>query len=54
MMMRYTFQLPGVAIRIETAVRKALASGLRTGDIARKGEKICRTQEMGSAVIANL
>lgn len=54
MMMRYTFQLPEVAIRIETAVRKALASGLRTGDIARKGEKICGTQEMGSAVIANL
>ncbi len=54
MMMRYTFQLTEVANRIETAVRKALASGLRTGDIAREGEKICGTTEMGAAVIANL
>jgi 3-isopropylmalate dehydrogenase len=54
MMMRYTFSLPDVATRIETAVRKTLASGLRTGDIARKGEAVCGTKAMGDAVVANL
>ena len=54
MMMRYTFKLADVATRVEVAVRKALASGLRTGDIAKKGEKICSTSEMGAAVAANM
>ena len=54
MMMRYTFQLPNVATRIENAVRKTLASGLRTGDIAKKGENICGTEAMGAAVVSNM
>ena len=54
MMMRYTFQLPDVAARIENAVRKTLASGLRTSDIAKKSESICSTQAMGAAVVANM
>ena len=54
MMMRYTFQLPDVATRIDNAVRKTLASGLRTGDIAKKGESVCSTQAMGAAVVANM
>ena len=54
MMMRYTFNLADVANRVENAVRKTLASGLRTSDIANKGEKICSTREMGSAVVANM
>jgi 3-isopropylmalate dehydrogenase len=54
MMLRYTFDLVDVAARVEGAVRKALASGLRTGDIARKGEKISSTGEMGAAVVANM
>ncbi|MBL8524140.1 MAG: 3-isopropylmalate dehydrogenase [Betaproteobacteria bacterium] len=54
MMMRYTFNLPEAATRIENAVRKTLGSGLRTGDIARKGEKVCTTTAMGDAVVANL
>lgn len=54
MMMRYTFNLADVALRIETAVRKTLAGGLRTGDIARKGEAVCGTKAMGDAVVANL
>ena len=54
MMMRYTFQLPDVATRIENAVRKTLASGLRTSDIAKKGESVCSTQAMGAAVVANM
>ena len=54
MMMRYTFNQAETAARIEGAVRKALASGLRTADIAIKGEKICSTGDMGSAVVAHM
>jgi 3-isopropylmalate dehydrogenase len=54
MMLRYTFQMSEAAERVERAVRKALASGLRTGDIARKGERVCGTKEMGDAVVASL
>ena len=54
MMMRYTFLLPDVATRIENAVRKSLASGLRTSDIAKKGESVCSTLAMGAAVVANM
>ncbi len=51
MMFRYTFDRPDIAARIEKAVRKALASGLRTGDIAAKGEKPVTTAQMGTAVV---
>ena len=54
MMLRYTFKLVEVASRIETAVRKSLANGLRTADIAKNGERICGTKEMGDAVVAQL
>ena len=54
MMFRYTFGLADVAARIEGAVRKALASGLRTADIAAKGTKPCSTAEMGTAVLKAL
>ena len=54
MMLRYTFNLSDVAARVEGAVRKTLGSGLRTGDIAIKGEKICSTSQMGAAVVSNM
>ena len=54
MMFRYTFGLADVAARVEGAVRKALASGLRTADIAAKGAKPCTTAEMGTAVLKAL
>jgi 3-isopropylmalate dehydrogenase len=54
MMLKYTFNLPDAAARVENAVRKALASGLRTGDIAMKGERVCSTNEMGDGVVAAL
>jgi 3-isopropylmalate dehydrogenase len=54
MMFRYTFGLPDVAGRIEAAVRQALASGLRTADIAGRGTKPCSTAEMGTAVLKAL
>jgi 3-isopropylmalate dehydrogenase len=50
MMFRYTFGKAEVAARIEKAVRAALASGLRTADIAAKGLKPATTAEMGTAV----
>ena len=54
MMLRYTFGHADVATRVEGAVRKALGSGLRTGDIAGPGDKFCSTSEMGAAVVSNL
>ena len=54
MMFRYTFAVPGVASRIEDAVRRALASGLRTADIAPSGMRACGTTDMGDAVVAFL
>jgi len=52
MMFRYTFALPDVAARIEAAVRRVLALGLRTGDIALPGDKVIGTRAMGDAVVA--
>ncbi len=54
MMFRYTFGKPEVAARIEGAVRKVLAQGHRTGDIALPGEKVVGTRAMGDAVVAAL
>ncbi len=54
MMMRYTFNRNDLADRIEGAVRKVLASGKRTGDIAQFGEPIIGTIEMGDAIVGAL
>ena len=54
MMLRYTFGRNDDAARIEKAVRKALAKGLRTSDIAKPGEAKIGTSEMGNAVVAAL
>jgi len=54
MMFRYTFQRADIAARIEKAVRAALASGLRTADIAGTKSKPVTTTEMGSAVVKAL
>jgi 3-isopropylmalate dehydrogenase len=51
MMFRYTFALPGIAERIEVAVRQALRKGHRTADIALPGEKVIGTNAMGEAVV---
>ena len=50
MMFRYTFGKADIAARIEKAVRAALASGLRTADIATAGIKPSATTVMGTAV----
>ncbi len=54
MMMRYTFADEGTATRIETAVKKVLASGLRTGDIYEQGTEKVSCSAMGDAVVAAL
>lgn len=50
MMLRYTFGLLAEAEAIETAVKGALAQGLRTPDLYTGGETLTGTREMGQAV----
>jgi len=54
MALRYSFNLQDVADRIDGAVAKILASGLRTKDIASEGATVVSTGEMGDAIIAEL
>jgi 3-isopropylmalate dehydrogenase len=54
MMLRYSLAQPEAADRIESAVRRVLAAGLRTGDIWSEGTRRVGTQEMGDAVVAAL
>ena len=50
MMLRYTFNLGKEADAIENAVKKVLADGVRTGDIAKPGEKVYGTKETGKLI----
>lgn len=54
MMLRYTFNEDAAAGRIEGAVKKVLADGLRTSDIFQPGTTRVGTRQMGDAVIAAL
>jgi len=54
MLLRYSLGQLDAAAAIEAAVSTVLDSGLRTGDIARAGEAVCGTTEMGDAVLAAL
>ena len=54
MMLRYTFGLEADALRVESAVKKVLAQGYRTGDIYEPGTNKVGTKVMGDAVIAAL
>ncbi len=54
MMLRYSFDEPEMAGRIEAAVDKALKSGLRTADIASAQTQTVSTSVMGDAVVAAL
>jgi 3-isopropylmalate dehydrogenase len=54
MMLRFSLNLPSAADRIEQAVQKVLASGLRTADIYSEGTKRVGTVEMGNAVVEAL
>ncbi len=54
MMFRYTFADGAVADRIDGAVRKVIAQGLRTGDIWTEGCQRVSCAAMGDAVVAAL
>ena len=54
MMLRFSLNQPEAADRIEAAVKKVLAQGLRTPDIYSAGTTKVGTREMGEAVVAAL
>ena len=54
MLLRYSLDEEAAARRVEAAVRKVLADGVRTADIARPGDKVSSCTEMGDAVVAAL
>jgi 3-isopropylmalate dehydrogenase len=54
MMLRYSFGHATEADMVDTAVQNVLNAGVRTGDIARPGEKTVSTTGMGDAVLAEL
>jgi len=54
MMLRYSLAEVTQADRVEQAVQKVLASGLRTADIISEGMTKVSTSEMGDAVVAAL
>ncbi|MHB1075453.1 3-isopropylmalate dehydrogenase [Thiobacillus sp.] len=54
MMYRYTFADLATADRIENAVKKVIAQGLRTGDIWTEGSQKVSCTEMGDAVVKAL
>lgn len=54
MMLRYSFNQPDLADRIQRAVGAVLAEGFRTADIFQPGMRRVGTIEMGDAVVAAL
>jgi 3-isopropylmalate dehydrogenase len=54
MMLKYSFKLEREATAVDNAVEKVLDAGLRTADLARKGEKFVTCIEMGAAVVKEL
>ncbi len=52
MMLRYTFNNEAAAQRVENAVKKVLADGLRTADIFEAGTTKVSCSAMGAAVVA--
>jgi len=54
MMLRYSFDMPEEAMLVERAVRQALESGARTGDIVQPGTTRVTTTAMGDTVLREL
>ncbi|MFN6060155.1 MAG: isocitrate/isopropylmalate family dehydrogenase, partial [Burkholderiales bacterium] len=54
MMLRFSLDQEEAALRIEQAVKKVLAQGLRTADIYSDGTQRVSTKEMGDAVVKAL
>jgi len=53
-MLRFSFGRTEQADRIENAVKRVLAQGLRTPDIYEAGTRKVGTEDMGNAVVAAL
>jgi 3-isopropylmalate dehydrogenase len=51
MMLRYSFEDEARAQKVETAVERALESGIRTADIFEKGTRLVSTSEIGDAIV---
>jgi 3-isopropylmalate dehydrogenase len=54
MLLRYSLNMPEAAGWIDAAVERVLEQGRRTGDIARPGDKVLGTREMGDHVVREL
>src|SRR5580700_1883781 len=54
MMLQYSFGLDAIAKKIDDAVRKTIAAGYRTRDIASPDCKLVGTADMGAAIRENL
>jgi 3-isopropylmalate dehydrogenase len=54
MMFNYSFHLPEVAVLIESAIEKTLATGFRTPDIFSDGCTLVNTDQMTQQVITNM
>jgi 3-isopropylmalate dehydrogenase len=54
MMLRLSFNLPEAALAVERAVDRIIAEGARTPDLARAGEPVVSTQEMGQRIAAEV
>jgi 3-isopropylmalate dehydrogenase len=54
MMLQYSFGLDSIAKKIDNAVRKTIANGYRTRDIASPDCKLLGTSDMGAAIRENL
>ena len=54
LLLRYSLNMTDAASWIESAVRRVLEQGRRTADIARPGDKVLGTREMGDHVLREL
>jgi 3-isopropylmalate dehydrogenase len=54
LMLRFSFREEEAAAAIERAVEAALSAGIRTGDLARPGEPVVDTAQMGFAIKSRL
>ena len=54
MLLRYSLNLHAEADAVEAAVNQTLLDGYRTGDIAKRGETVVGTREMGDAVVSRI
>ncbi|HYC25048.1 MAG TPA: 3-isopropylmalate dehydrogenase [Roseiarcus sp.] len=54
MALRYSFGMDAAADRLDAAIGRALAAGLRTADISARGSIVLSTSQMGDAIVAEL